>query len=238
MKEYDLKNGDIYLSNYEKYLKNCGDIFLGICFFISFVIVIFSSMFFPAQVVGRSMMPTINAGIDLDINNRDFVYANNWFAYQRSDIIIVDLPELENDGIKRLIAVGGDVISFGDIDSLEEELIYLNGSILIEPYLGNAHDNVIMINRFKELIIKCLDAGDTQELKRDWLSQNTETGYWEISLPEDYCIYLGDNRAESYDCSSFGPQKMDTIYAKVYIIVPYDLNIYNYFWAMFLRLFY
>ena len=113
--------------------------------------------------------------------------------------------------------------------------LYLNDAVLIEPYLNNASVNINMINSFKNLIKNCLN-GDERYINQDWLSLS-QNGNWQLTLPQDYCIYLGDNRATSLDCSHFGPQKISTIIGKVKIIVPYGLSIYNYWWYQFCQLF-
>lgn len=214
----------IYTSKQEKIMKNFSSFFLALCIFICFFIALFNAAVFSAEVVGTSMWPTLNN----EPEKTDIIYASSWFSPKKNDIIIVNPMGTENDWIKRLIAVGGDVISFGDINRDDESVIYLNGEILDEPYLIDKTKNIECVNDFKEMIKNCLgeDTSDNR-VKINWLSKNSD-GNWQITLPDDYCIYLGDNRDGSYDCSELGPQKCSTIVAKVIIVVPYGYDLLTY----------
>lgn len=222
MNEYS--KARIYTSKQEKIMRNFSSFFLILCLLVCFFIAIFNAMFFSAEVVGTSMWPTLNN----DPEKTDIIYASSWFNPQKGDIIIVNPIGTENDWIKRLIAVGGDTISFGDINRDDESAIYLNGEVLDEPYLIDKTKNIECINDFKQMIKNCLgeDISDSR-VKTSWLSKNSD-GNYQITLPEDYCIYLGDNRNGSYDCSELGPQKLSTIVAKVMIVVPYGYDLITY----------
>lgn len=178
------------------------------------------------------MVPTLNPDFATNSTHQDMVYASNYYTANKGDIIIVDLPGFENDGIKRLIALGGDNVSFGDIYKNDEDSIYINGEKLVEVgYLKK--DNTDCVNGFKHMMRKCVESGEDYYsgsrlvLKRDWVTTNSE-GKYQISLPQDYCIFLGDNRPNSYDCSEIGPQKISSIHAKVVMIIPYGYNLLTY----------
>ena len=236
MKESDkLLTGRIYATKHQKQLKNIYTFFMSISFFIFLSTLIFNATFTSAQVHGLSMYPTVNEQFYYNEQCKDVVYYTAPYNLDYCDIIIVDLPGNEQDGIKRLVAKGGDKICFGDIYDDNEYLIYLNDTVLLEPYLTSPSINKNPVNNFKKLIRDCL-GGDTRYLQIDWLSQNN-SGQWQITLPNDYCIYLGDNRSISLDCSIFGPQHISTIIGKVEIVVPYGLTIYNYWWYQFCQLF-
>lgn len=228
--------GKIYTTKFEKHLKNMSDFFVTVLIFFALLFAIFNATFTAAEVKGLSMYPTLNKQYNKVTDQyKDVVYYTEPYSLNYSDIVIVDLPDNSKDGIKRLIAMGGDIISFGDINIRNEYQIYLNNQALIEPYLNDIEINRTMINNFKDMIVECL-GGDETKLQQEWLSLN-DKNEWQITLPEDYCIYLGDNRGPSYDCSHFGPQKLSTIVGKVQIIVPYGFTIFNYWWYQFCQLF-
>lgn len=231
MTQEDFYTGKLYYSKSEQHFKRFCDAFLCLCIVICFAIVIFNSIFFPAIVSGPSMIPTLNPEHDINPTHQDMVYASMYFKARKGDIVIVDLPGFENDGIKRLIATGGDVLSFGDIYQTNEDSIYINGKKLVEVgYLKN--DNTQCVNGFKNMIKHCIENDEdycyngSVALKKDWISLNNSE--YQISLPQDYCIFLGDNRANSFDCSEIGPQKVSSIHAKVVMIIPYGYNLLTY----------
>lgn len=233
MTNKDFYAGKLYYSKSEKHFKNFCDAFLCMCIIICFCVVVFNSLFFPAIVSGSSMVPTLNADYANNSTHRDMVYATNYLKANKGDIVLVDLPGFENDGIKRLIATGGDVVSFGDIYKADEDSIYINDEKLVEVgYLKN--DNTQCVNGFKQMIKECVESGedyysgDRLILKYEWIKQNS-AGEYQIHLPQDYCIFLGDNRPNSYDCSEIGPQKNTSIHAKVVMIIPYGYNLLTYF---------
>ena len=222
----------IYLSKQEKIMRNFSMFFLALTILFCLSVALFNATFSVAEVSGGSMKPTLN----YDIQKTDLVYYTNIFRATRGDIIIANPLNTKNDWIKRLIAVGGDTISFGDINSEDEYYFYLNGQKLEENYLYSQDKNIDCVNRFKTMVRDCLNNPFGQNnLKREWLSQN-ENGKWQLKLPDDYCIYLGDNRegSNSYDCSFFGPQKKSTIVGKVMIVVPYGYDLLTYISAKFL----
>lgn len=79
----------------------------------------------PTVVQGNSMQPTLHPW--------DFLFANRWAAHQgdfdRGDIVILDPPTDERVYIKRIIAKGGDTISF------DNGKVLVNGELLDEPYI-------------------------------------------------------------------------------------------------------
>ena len=220
--------GKIYSSQKEIMIKKLCNLFLAVCIVFSLAIATFDAMFFKAEVIGRSMQPTLNE----DEHKRDTVYASTFLGYGRGDIIIVALPNYEKDGIKRLIAIGGDELYFGDLDNTTEDKIYLNGKELDESYLKV--DNTSVVNQFKEKIKQAVSGSST-----NWegFTVKENDGKYSMVLDKDYCVYLGDNRPLSYDCSDFGPQKMSVIEAQVFLIIPYGFDVYTHISNSFFKLF-
>ncbi len=213
--------GTIYMRKSEKVAKNFYDGFLLFCIVIFLLTCIFNSIFFPAEVIGTSMQPTINTDYTPQNNKTDLVYASKLFGFSRGDIVLVDLPRLQDEAIKRLIAVGGDYLGFGDLDKIDEDRIYLNGKILIEDYLkGNS--NIDCVNRFKDMIREHITN------KATGYTVVFQDGMYQMKLDNDYCVFLGDNRDVSQDCSRLGPQNISSIHAKVFIHIPYGYNFWTY----------
>lgn len=218
--------GTIYVRKSEKIAKNFYDAFLLGCIIIFVLSCIFNVIFFPAEVLGESMQPTINAEYTKQNKKTDLVYASKFFECARGDIILVDLPTIQDDAIKRLIALGGDTLGFGDLTNRQESAIYLNGNILIETYLKE-NSNVSCVNRFKNLIAEAISNGGEGE----GFTVVYENEMWQMKLDDDYCVFLGDNRDVSQDCSTLGPQKTTSIHAKVLIHLPHGYNLLTYFSA-------
>ena len=233
MTNQDFYTSKLYYSKSERHFKNFCDAFLCVCIIICFGVVMFNSIFFPAIVSGPSMVPTLNPEYYINSTHQDMVYASSYLKANKGDIIIVKIPGIgKNDAIKRLIALGGDNVSFGDIYKNNEDRIYINGEQLVEVgYLKT--DNTKCVDGFKNMIRECVDSGEDcyyngrLALKREWVTTNSK-GEYQISLPQDYCIFLGDNRPNSYDCSEIGPQKISSIHAKVVMIIPYGYNLLTY----------
>ncbi len=216
-------SGTIYTKKSDKVAKVFYDSFLCVAIVVCLGLALFNFLFFPAEVIGLSMYPTINQEYRLDRTKTDIVYASKYFGYAKGDIVIVDLSTIEDDAIKRLIALGGDMLGFGDLNNSQESVIYLNGEPLKEDYLqGNS--NVKCVNRFKEMIAKKLNTN-----QGEGFTVVFQDGMFQMQLDSDYCIFLGDNRDISQDCSSLGPQKASSIHARVFMIIPSGYNLWTYF---------
>ena len=93
-------------------------------FIIVFILVAF--VFRTASVSGSSMVPTLESGDKLIVSN---LVSN----YGYGDIVIVCQPNYLNENlIKRVIAVGGDVV---DID-FGQGIVYINGKKIDESYIN------------------------------------------------------------------------------------------------------
>lgn len=219
-------DGKIYKKPIEKHFELLSSIFLYTCIVIALIISIFNVIFMSATVKGLSMWPNVNKDVSINgrdeiSKNTDVVYYSSIFPVDYGDVIIVDLPRKEDDGIKRFIAKGGDVIGFNDIDS-EDYYLYLNGSKLIEPYLNDISKNRTTIKNF-------LNVNNTSN---SFVQEVFDKPYqYEIIVPEGSFLYLGDNRSVSADCSIYGPQPLSKLIGKVIIHLPYGYNVLTYYWS-------
>jgi signal peptidase I len=113
---------------------------------------------------------------------------------QRGDVVIFRYPEnREKDFIKRIIAVGGDVIEG------RERVIYLNGSALDEPYV-----------RFDDKFIKPR-------------GNDPRDNFGPLAVPENKYFMMGDRRDQSYDSRYWGFVDAEDIRGKaLYIYFSLD----------------
>lgn len=93
------------------------------------ILILFTFFFRFAGVVGDSMNPTLESGDWVVLSQTGLEYTP-----QRRDIVVISQPNALNENIiKRVIAVGGDTI---DIDFSTGD-VYVNGELRDEPYINN-----------------------------------------------------------------------------------------------------
>ena len=152
------------------------------------VIFINAFLFSPKQVVGRSMYPTLKNNQKGIVN----VIRSNLGKIERYDIVIAKIQEEEktSEVIKRVIGMPNDTISCKD------EIIYINGQPLDEPYLES-------------------------EYKEEWVKKNHyfTKNFQEIKLKDNEYFIIGDNRPLSQDSRDFGPITREQILAKDFFVL-------------------
>ena len=161
---------------------------------IALVIAIVVRMFLLQQfyISGPSMETTMFT------NNRVLV---NKLAYQigdvkRGDVVVFDRATVNgndvvhDDLIKRVIALGGETIS------IKSCVVYINGTILPEPYLP---------------------ARDTE--MTDPQDRCSTVDIVDTVIPEGEFFLMGDNRPQSYDSRMFGPITREMIVGRAFVII-------------------
>ncbi len=140
------------------------------------------------KIPSGSMIPTLLVGDHILVNKFllgtpvDVPFTNiNLFRMpglrypQRGDIVVFKYPEdPKRDFIKRVIGIGGDVVESKD------KTIYVNGRMLIEPYVQHVDSD-----------IKPRDAD-----RRD--------NFGPVVVPKGSVFVMGDNRDQSYDSRYWG----------------------------------
>lgn len=159
-------------------------------FLVCSLIVIFLNAFVlsPKIVSGRSMHPTLQNRQRGIVN----VLRANISSIDRYDIVIAKVQDEDKttEVIKRVIALPNDTIS------CQDEVIYVNGKPLDEPYLNT-------------------------EYREDWFRKNKyfTKNFHEIQLGPDEYFLLGDNRPLPQDSRDFGPIKRENIIAKDFFVL-------------------
>ena len=131
-------------------------------------------------------------------NNRVLV---NKLAYQigdvkRGDVVVFDRATVNgndvvhDDLIKRVIALGGETIS------IKSCVVYINGTILAEPYLP---------------------ARDTE--MTDPQDRCSTVDIVDTVIPQGEFFLMGDNRPQSYDSRMFGPITREMIVGRAFVII-------------------
>ena len=177
--------GKVIASNLFSLLK----IFL-VCFVLVYTTVNFGIK--PVRIHGDSMYPTLY--------NKSFVlsnaFAGRFLEIERYDVVVVYDPITVGKPIniiKRVIALPGETIYAKD------DIIYINGTPIEEPYLDNAVNNYA-------------------KNSRDVTGKFTDD-FGPVTLGEDEYFLLGDNRLSSEDSRFFGAVRRKTIKAKDIFVI-------------------
>lgn len=199
------KKGDI--------LKDCMEVIESTFITIFVVFMLFTYILHPVNIVGHSMVPTLNLNytaeraekndtdkifmstVYLDINYGDILVIDkddNYLLDASGEVYVPDTSSISECIIKRVIAVGGQTID------IQNGQVYVDGELLDEPYI-NEPDSTADLGAF--------------------------TGQYPLTVPEGYYFCMGDNRNHSTDsrAPSVGLISKDQIYGKA-IVKYHPLN--------------
>ncbi|WP_085521238.1 signal peptidase I [Tuberibacillus sp. Marseille-P3662] len=155
---------------------------LGLAVIIAIVI---KSFFFTNYIVeGKSMMPTLKDGNRLIVNKIDYDISQP----DRFDVVIFHHNDKE-DYVKRVIGLPGDTIRY------ENDVLYVNGKAVKEPYLKPYKEQIKSGHLTEDFNLK-----DYTDHKK---------------VPKGKLFVLGDNRRVSSDSRVFGFVDMDQVVGKV-----------------------
>lgn len=125
----------------------------------------------PSIVEGESMMPSLQDG--------DRIIISKVSKIERFDEIAFHAPDSNDNYVKRVIGLPGDELRF------EEDVLYINGEPVEEPYLEEAKEDFPQEFQFTQDFTLQEVAGVEQ-------------------VPKGYLFVLGDNRKISKDSRYFG----------------------------------
>lgn len=183
---------------------------------------------FIKPIDGASMQPGIN-----NYSNPvgDIAIVAKYSEIKRGDIVIVDMTQSKNTAnsvnqkslIKRVIAMSGDRLKMVAENGIVA--VYVNDVKLDETYIKDKNNQSIQkMENFQRQI------GWT-----DWKDANGNSTLPPIDsdgtiiIPDGYFFFMGDNRADSFDCRSMGPMPISYVDG----VVEEILDVNN-FWNKFI----
>ena len=208
----------------------------GVCFVC--VIFVFQVVFKPIQIDGISMQPTVNNSYTSLNGKRDIVYYCNTGNYTVGDIVIAN-NEIDNDTIiKRIVAVGGQTITF-NVYGTQTRLPYTN-ELSKQSLSITITENGEEIELDEDYIKESMVFNFITSLNKDIYSKYTEfvkmdnalktTGTYSITLPENTYYLMGDNRNNSDDSRCFGYFEKSDILGEMVLHIPSGKSIFYAIW--------
>lgn len=164
--------------------KSTGSFFkevLNILFSVAIAYILFllirAYLFFPFQVVGPSMYPTLQDG--------DRLILNRLGSIDRFDVVVFPAPDQEGakeneEYVKRIIGMPGDEIVYLD------DLLYVNGEAVEEHYLESLQAEKEDSTLTPDFTLMDIPESDSYQ------------------VPEGMYFVMGDNREASKDSRVFG----------------------------------
>ncbi|OXS55012.1 signal peptidase I [Cohnella sp. CIP 111063] len=141
-------------------------------------------LFMPYAIEGPSMFPTFKTGERIVVNKLIF----DLRSPKRGEIVVLRSPE-GRTLIKRIIGLPGDRIQ------LKNNLVYINGEVLVEPYLQSSlydkAENGIKMNR----------------------------DYSQYLVPDNKLFVLGDNRLHSQDSRALGAISLNEVIGRADLVI-------------------
>ena len=196
-----------------------------VCILIALIIAIIFRYFIgtPTIVKQPSMFPTLKENQRLWLNRIDRTAKK---LPQKGDIITFEAPSellLSEEDLKKSVVARYENEPKSIWDKFVYNVLEINKVSYIKRVIGTPGDHIV-IKDGKVFI-------NDNELKEDYLQPGVVTdngkGYCvDVVVPENCVFAMGDNRAQSTDCRSFGCIPLEKIESKVWIRI-WPLNLWG-----------
>ena len=167
-----------------------------------------------------SMKPTILEGDRIWVNKLAYdlkvpfthLTLKNFSHPKRGDIIIFESKKAEKRLVKRVVGIPGDTIS------MKNNIVTLNGKTFNYKIINQLENKLIAEEKYKQL---------RYHIQVNQYSTNN-SNFYNIKIPNDYYLVLGDNRDNSADSRYIGLIPRNEIIGRSQHVVM-SLNYDNYF---------
>lgn len=179
----------------DKFLNQLKELIISVVIAFVVVLIVTQFIFIPVRVDGISMEPTLHHK-NLGFSN---VFSVKTSVIKRFDIVVVEVVEKRTNLVKRVIGLPGDTVFY------ENDILYINGEALDEPFLDTA-----FMEEQKRL-------RDSERFTHDFKEP--------IVVPEGEYFVMGDNRLNSSDSRDprYGSFKQETIRSKsIFVYYPFN----------------
>lgn len=191
-----------------------------VAFAIIFIFGIFFGriVFFPIEVQGVSMQPTLNKSAAQEDEHGDIVYLGSDRKISYGDIVVFD-SGLKVNGksqnyIKRVIALPGDTVEF-KVANVENNFIYYD---LYINGIKKVEDNI----KDQMRIYEFTQSDEEMAFLQTFLNRPNR-----LTLGENEFFLMGDNRNNSLDSRHLGPINKSRFLGKVYLHIPQGQSIFE-----------
>lgn len=193
-----------------------------------FVVVSFVRVFFVQafNIPSGSMKPSLLVGdfilvnklvygnwdIGIPFTNITFFHKNNRLAQiDRGDVIVFKYPEDPDvDFIKRVIAVGGDVVE------VKDDIVYINGKPLDRKPAGYYEDVNEKVKKYIETTTR--KDGSSYSYTVMEIEDGIGADFGPIQVPPNSYFVMGDNRDNSKDSRFWGFVPDDYVIGQAFVI--------------------
>jgi signal peptidase I len=171
----------------------------------------------PFVIPTASMHNTLLTGDHLIVDKLAYSPADPVSKYllpyedvQRGDIIVFLHPTLNVNYVKRCIGLPGDRIK------LVDKHVYINGKLLVEPYVIHQDDSLLYRDNFPQGQPEYIQDPKMAERAYEMLRDDVVNG--ELVIPPGNYFAMGDNRDDSLDSRYWGLVPRDNIVGKPLVI--------------------
>lgn len=171
-------------------------------------------VFTPTKVWQTSMYPTLKQGDRLFLNRLAMTTGQE---IKRGEIITFEAPSVKDVKATEYKPENPVAIYRNEPKNLFSKFTYYVLEIKKESYIKR----VIGVGGDKILIENGKVYVNGEKLQEDYLQEDVVTErmglFYDLTVPDGYVFAMGDNRAESRDCRSFGCIPIEKIESKVWI---------------------